>query len=64
MKKWISCLLLINSICVAAHAQTAEELIRQLRQKVASVNDYEAQGRMKTNVSFIKAPEADVKVFF
>jgi outer membrane lipoprotein-sorting protein len=64
MKKWITCLLLILSICIVTHAQTAEELITQLRQKVASVNDYEAQGRMKTNVSFIKAPEADVKVFF
>ncbi len=64
MKKWICCLLLINFICVAAHTQTAEELVTQLRQKVALVNDYEAQGRMKTNVSFIKAPEADVKVFF
>ncbi|MFT3678602.1 MAG: hypothetical protein QM781_22080 [Chitinophagaceae bacterium] len=64
MKKWICCLLLINSIGGAVHAQTAEELVTQLRQKVALVNDYEAQGRMKTNVSFIKAPEADVKVFF
>lgn len=64
MKKRITCLLLILSISIVTHAQTAEELITQLRQKVASVNDYEAQGRMKTNVSFIKAPEADVKVFF
>ncbi|MBP7556277.1 MAG: hypothetical protein KA821_08440 [Chitinophagaceae bacterium] len=64
MKKWITCLLFVHSICAAAYTQTAEELITQLRQKVASVNDYEAQGRMKTNVSFIKAPEADVKVFF
>lgn len=64
MKKWIACLVFVHSMYAAAYAQTAEELITQLRQKVASVNDYEAQGRMKTNVSFIKAPEADVKVFF
>lgn len=64
MKKWICCFLLVNCICAAAQGQTAEELVTQLRQKVALVNDYEAQGRMRTNVSFIKAPEADVKVFF
>lgn len=64
MKKWICCTLLISTVCLTVHAQTAEELVSQLKQKVALVDDYEAQGRMKTNVSFIKAPEADVKVFF
>jgi len=64
MKKWICCTLFIGIVCLTVHAQTAEELVSQLRQKVALVDDYEAQGRMKTNVSFIKAPEADVKVFF
>ena len=28
------------------------------------VNDYEATGIMKTNVSFLKVPQADVKVYF
>ncbi len=43
---------------------TAEQLIAQVRDKLNKVNDYEAQGKMKTNVVFIKAPIATVKVYF
>lgn len=45
-------------------AQTAEELIAQVKVKIDKVNDYEATGKMKTNVVFIKAPVADVKIYF
>jgi hypothetical protein len=45
-------------------AQTAEELIQQVKAKLDKVNDYQASGRMKTNVIFIKAPIANVKVYF
>lgn len=45
-------------------AQTAEEVIRKVRAKLDKVNDYEAKGQMKTNVSFIKAPVASVKIYF
>jgi len=53
-------LLISNSLS----AQTAEELIASVKQKMDKVNDYEATGKMKTNVIFIKAPVANVKVFF
>jgi outer membrane lipoprotein-sorting protein len=39
-------------------------LIMKVKAKLALVNDYEADGRMKTDVSFIKAPVGKVKVFF
>src|SRR5687767_9559675 len=45
-------------------AQTPEQLIRQVQQKLDKVNDYEARGSMKTNVVFIKAPVATVKVYY
>lgn len=45
-------------------AQTAEEIIRQVREKIDKVNDYEAKGKLKTNVAFIKAPIANVKIYF
>ncbi len=45
-------------------AQTAEELIQQVKAKLDKVNDYEAKGKMKTNVIFIKAPIANVKVYY
>ena len=49
---------------VSAKAQTAEDLIGQVRAKLDKVNDYEAKGKMKTNVVFIKAPVATVKIYF
>jgi outer membrane lipoprotein-sorting protein len=45
-------------------AQTPDELIRQVQQKLNKVNNYEARGSMKTNVVFIKAPVATVKVYY
>ena len=45
-------------------AQTAEEIIRKVKDKLDKVNDYEAEGKMKTNVVFIKAPIATVKIYY
>jgi hypothetical protein len=49
---------------LSAHAQTAEEVIQNVRARLDKVNDYEAKGKMKTNVIFIKAPIASVKVYY
>ncbi len=56
--------LLFVGLLLFAQAQTAEEVIAQVRAKLEKVNDYEAKGKMKTNVVFIKAPVATVKVYF
>ena len=47
-----------------ANAQTAEEIVKKIKMKLEKINDYEAEGKMKTNVAFIKAPLATVKVFY
>jgi outer membrane lipoprotein-sorting protein len=39
-------------------------LITKVKAKLDQVNDYEADGKMKTDVAFIKAPLGKVKVFF
>ena len=44
--------------------QTAEEVLKKVKEKLDKVNDYEAKGKMKTNVIFIKAPVATVKVYY
>ena len=49
---------------VSLRAQTAEEIIQKLKTKLEKVHDYEASGKMKTNVAFIKAPVATIKVYF
>jgi len=44
--------------------QAAEDIISKVKAKLEKVNDYEAKGKMKTNVVFIKAPIANVKVYY
>lgn len=62
--KYITGLLLALVLSVASKAQTAQEVIQKVRSKLEKVNDYEAKGKMKTNVVFIKAPIANVKIYF
>jgi outer membrane lipoprotein-sorting protein len=50
--------------CFSIRAQTAEEVVQKVRSKLDKVNDYEAKGKMKTNVVFIKAPIATVKIYY
>jgi len=63
MKKIIT--LMASLVCtLLIRAQTAEEIIAKVKAKLEKVNDYEAKGKMKTNVVFIKAPIANVKVYY
>jgi len=64
MKPLSLVLLLVSIVSTAAKAQNAEELILRIKEKLDKVNDYEASGKMKMNVVFIKAPVANVKVYF
>jgi hypothetical protein len=58
--------ILIIGFCLseAVLSQTANELLQAVRKKMEKVNDYEAKGKLKTNVVFIKAPVASVKIFY
>ncbi len=47
-----------------AIAQDAAALVKKVKDKLDQVNDYTATGEMKTNVSFMKVPAAQVKVYF
>jgi outer membrane lipoprotein-sorting protein len=62
--KHVFAILLALFYLISANAQTAEEIIQKIKMKLEKVNDYEAEGKMKTNVAFIKAPVANVKVFY
>lgn len=59
-------LLIVFAFGLLSHlsAQTPEELINKIKAKLEKVNDYTAQGKLKTNVVFIKAPIASVKVYY
>lgn len=54
--------LMISFTGVQAQDMTA--LVTKVKAKLDQVNDYEAEGNMKTDVSFIKAPIGKVKVYF
>jgi len=59
-----SCFFLILVLfCTNLDAQV-DPLIERVSQKLALVNDYVAEGVMKTDVSFIKASLGKVKVYF
>lgn len=45
-------------------AQDEEALLNKVRAKLERVTDYQAEGRMKLDVSFIKAPASRVTVYY
>ena len=45
-------------------AQDINLLVQKVKDKINLVNDYEAKGKMKTNVIFLKVPVATVKLYF
>lgn len=51
-------------IALFAIAQDATQLAKQLKAKLDKVKEYKAQARLKTDVAFIKVPEAGVTVFY
>jgi len=63
MKKVVT-LFSVLFLAEAVLPQTGNDLLRAVRMKLEKVNDYEAKGKLKTNVVFIKAPVASVKIFY
>ena len=51
-------------LLIYSSGQTPQELINKIKAKLENVNDYTAKGKLKTNVVFIKAPIASVKVYY
>lgn len=49
---------------ISAQAQEVKDLLQKVKTKYDKVNDYTATGKLKTNVIFIKAPIATVKVYY
>ncbi len=66
IKKLIYSFLISQLLVQANQGQIldANALIQKVKANIDKVNDYEATGKMITNVSFLKVPEAEVKVYF
>ena len=62
MKKILILLFFWNA--PTAFCQDINAVLQKAKDKTATVNDYEASGRMRTNVAFLKVPVANIKVYF
>ncbi|MHA4843728.1 LolA family protein [Flavitalea antarctica] len=47
-----------------AYSQEAEALVQRVRDKLNMVKDYQAQGILITNVSFMKVPRSEITVYY
>jgi outer membrane lipoprotein-sorting protein len=63
MKK-ILILIVTALLHFTAGAQDIKVLLQKVKAKYDKVNDYTATGKMKTNVAFMKTPEASVKIYY
>jgi len=57
-------LLLYLRFATTAHSQDMTELVNRVKAKLDRVNDYTADGILKTDVAFIKAPVSKVKMYY
>ena len=64
MKKFLVIIVASVSIYTAGFSQDMTALINKVKAKLDKVNDYVAEGNMKTDVVFIKAPVGKVKVYY
>jgi len=55
---------IFSCIASVSFSQDVSILVEKTRKKIEQVNSYEADGTMKTNVSFLKVPQAKVKIYF
>jgi len=64
LKNACYCLIVLLLTAGRISAQDINQLVANAKAKIEKVNDYEASGRMKTNVAFLKVPVANIKVYF
>ncbi len=56
--------LIAISLFTNLNAQDAKDLVLKVKAKLDKVNDYQASGQLKTNVTFIKIPVATVNIYY
>src|ERR1700681_1165398 len=51
-------------LLIRASAQDAVSLMKEIQTKLENINDYEADAKLKTEISFLKVPDAVVKIYY
>ena len=62
LKKIFSAVIYILIFQFHSIAQVNNVLLKNVQAKLDKVTDYEAEGKMKTNVAFLKIPVANIKL--
>jgi outer membrane lipoprotein-sorting protein len=52
------------ALVTSTQAQDVEALMKRVKAKLELVNDYKADGLLKTDVPFMKVPESKVSIFY
>lgn len=60
----VLCLVFALQLAGTATAQDVDALLVKVREKLNKVNDYTANGTLKTDVDFIKAPPGSITVYY
>lgn len=64
MKKILISLCVVFSVCVSAQSKDPNKILDAVRQKFNKAKDYQVDVVVKLDMSFIKIPDMNVKVFF
>ena len=62
--KYLFILLTTSLLSTRTQAQDAASLVKSIRANLEKVNDYEANAKFKTEISFLKVPDAVVKIYY
>jgi outer membrane lipoprotein-sorting protein len=49
---------------ILASGQDPATIMKEIRARLEKINDYEAEARLKTEISFLKVPDATVKIYY
>ena len=62
--KYLFPLFICSFLLTRVHAQDAVALVKRIQENLEKVNDYEADAKFRTEISFLKVPDAVVKVYY
>jgi outer membrane lipoprotein-sorting protein len=62
--KFLFPLYILSFLLTGAHAQDAASLVKSIQSNLEKINDYEADAKFKTEISFLKVPDAVVKIYY
>jgi outer membrane lipoprotein-sorting protein len=60
----VSLILITLCLQLNSHAQDPQALMKQIQSRLEKTSDYEADATLKTEISFLRVPDAVVKIYY